>query len=100
MLVHTVLFWLKPELSDAQRATFIAEINSLSAIDCAEAVYIGSPCAEIPNRPVQEVTYDFALTVIFKDVAAHDIYQQHPSHKAFLATCAPLWRQVRIVDAD
>jgi len=43
MLVHTVFFWLKPELTQAQRAEFRRGVESLAAIPHVERVYVGAP---------------------------------------------------------
>jgi hypothetical protein len=51
MLVHTVYFWLKPELTPAQRAEFRQGIESLSGIPAVEAIYVGTPAAT-EKRPV------------------------------------------------
>ena len=40
-----------------------------------------------------------ACTVVFKDVAAHDAYQQHERHLAFVAENKNNWKQVRVFDS-
>lgn len=99
MLVHTVLFWLKEDLSEAQRAGFVEGLESLRRIQAAEAVHIGTP-AKTPERPVIDQSYDFCLTVLLTDLAAHDAYQEDPLHTAFLEEFRPCWETVRIYDAD
>jgi hypothetical protein len=99
MLVHTVLFWLKDELNEAQRAAFLAGLESLQGIAAAEAVYIGTP-AETPARPVIDTSYDYCLTVLLADMAAHDAYQVDPLHTGFLKQFKPAWKSVKIYDAD
>ena len=42
----------------------------------------------------------FALTVILKDIAAHDAYQEDPLHQTFIADNKELWKRVKIYDAD
>ena len=99
MLVHTVLFYLKEDLTPAQRQHFAAGVESLKGIKSAHAVYVGAPAKATASRPVVESNYDAALTVLFQDMATHDAYQVDPLHKTFLAQCGPLWRQVRVFDA-
>ena len=99
MLVHVVLFWLKDNLSDTQRSEFKAGLDSLTEIESAEAVYVGKPAATAA-RPVVDTSYDYCLTVIAKDVAAHDTYQVDPRHTAFIENFKPFWTQVKIYDAD
>jgi len=99
MLVHSVFFWLKPELDEAQRADFRNGVESLGGIEDAAAVYVGVPAATA-QRPVVDNTYDVALTVIVPDVAAHDRYQDHALHHAFLESYRGYWSRVQIYDAE
>ena len=99
MLVHTVYFWLKPELTAAQRADFRRGVESLSAIAAAEKIYIGTP-AGTEKRPIIDDSYSVALTVVCKDVAAHDAYQVDPIHKVFVDSFKTYWKRVQIYDAE
>ena len=99
MLVHTVLFWLKDDLDAEQRAQFRAGLDRLTTIESAAAVYVGSPAATA-ERPVVDTSYDFCLTVIAEDVAAHDAYQVDPRHTEFINTFKSQWQKVLIYDAD
>ena len=99
MLIHSVYFWLKPELTETQRADFRRGLDSLAGVRAAEKVYVGTP-APIPPRPVVDASYAFALTVVFKDLAGHDSYQVDPLHKAFLENFRTFWTKVQIYDAE
>ena len=99
MLVHTVFFWLKPELTAAQRADFRRGVESLAGIKSAEKVFVGAPAATEP-RPIIDRSYDVALTVIAKDVAAHDAYQVDPIHLAFVEGNKDLWTRVQVFDSQ
>jgi Stress responsive A/B Barrel Domain len=98
MLIHSVFFWLKPETTPALRAAMQQGLESLRAIQSAESVYIGIPAA-LPDRPVRDSSYAFALTVLFKDIAAHDAYQVDPLHKTFIQDHQPIWSRVQVYDA-
>lgn len=98
MLVHSVFFWLKSDLTPAQRDTFRRGLESLRAIKSVETLYIGAP-APTEQRPVIDHSYSAALTIVFQDVAAHDAYQVDPVHLAFVAECKTLWIRVQIYDA-
>ncbi len=99
MLVHTVIFWLKDNLKSIDREFFFSEVNTLGKISSVEEFHIGTP-ASTPERPVVENTYDCALTVVLKDLNAHDQYQVDPIHLAFIEECKDLWDKVIIYDAD
>lgn len=98
MLVHSVYFWLKSDLSDADKKAFREGLESLATIACTQAVYVGTPAPTV-KRPIIDSSYDFGLTVLFTDMAAHDQYQVHPTHKAFVANHSTKWDKLRIFDA-
>ena len=97
MLIHSVFFWLKPETTLAQCQAMRQGLESLRGIESVEAIYFGTP-APMPARAVRESSYAFGLTVIFKDIAAHDSYQTHPLHEAFNESFRPLWARVQVYD--
>lgn len=99
MLVHTVFFWLKPEATEAQRADFKQGVETLKAIAGVEHVYVGTP-AKVAARPVTDLSFTVGLTVICRDVAAHDAYQRDPIHQAFVAKYRELWSRVLVYDAE
>lgn len=99
MLVHNVFFWLRQDLDGAAITEFRTGLESLKTIKHAEAIYVGSP-ARVAERPVLDTSYDFCLTVILKDVAAHDAYQADETHQAFLAEHKEKFQQVKVYDAS
>lgn len=100
MLVHTVLFWLDKKLRDDQITEFRLGLETLKQIKSAETVHIGTPANTPPRPRVILSTYDFCLTVILKDIQAHDAYQVDPIHKQFVETYSSYWKRVRVYDAD
>ncbi len=99
MLSHIVVFWLKDDLSDAQRSEFRQGLESLKAIKSTRGVYIGAP-ANTADRPVIDNSYTFALTVLFDAVQDHDAYQVHQLHQAFVGQFGPYWSRVLIYDYE
>ncbi len=97
MFIHSVYFWLKPELSDDEKAKFRAGARSLLAIESVRHGFLGTPAPT--DRPVIDRSYSAALTVIFDDQAGHDAYQDHPIHDKFRLECADLWSKVLIYDS-
>lgn len=95
MFVHSVYFWLKPTETD--HAAFRAGVESLGAIDTVRAIYVGQPATT--DRPVIDRSYSFALTVVFDDLAGHDVYQDHPIHLDFVKNFGHCWDRVQIYDA-
>ena len=99
MLVHTVIFWLKNNLSNEERNTFFKEVATLGTIPSVEDFHLGTP-AQTPKRPVIDDSYDCAVTVVLQDLAAQDQYQIDPIHQEFIDTCSSFWERVVIYDAD
>jgi hypothetical protein len=99
MLIHSVYFWLKPGLTAAQRANFRTEVMKLAAVRTIGKIYVGAP-ASVPERSVTERSFDLALTVVFKDGAAHDAYQVDPIHLAFVDRNQSSWTRVQVFDSE
>jgi hypothetical protein len=99
MLVHTVIFWLKKDLTEDQKVVFTNEVKTLGEISSVESFHLGTP-APTPKRPVIEDSYDYAITVVLKDMYAHDDYQVDPIHLDFIDKCKDMWERVVIYDAD
>jgi hypothetical protein len=99
MLIHSVLFWLKPGITSAEREHFRSEVRKLSAIKATDKVYVGAP-ASIAKRDVTDRSFDIALTIVFKDGPAHDAYQVDPVHLAFVERNKATWTKVQIFDSE
>ena len=99
MLVHTVYFWLKPELTATQRADFRKGVESLGGIKAVDKIYVGVP-AKTEKRPIVDDSYSVALTVLCKNIAAHDAYQVDAIHLKFIADFKSFWSRVQIYDAE
>ncbi len=97
MLAHHVLFWLKADTSAEQINDFKDGLQSLEKITEIASIHIGTP-API-QRAVVDTSYTFSLSLLFKDLAAHDVYQIHEIHKAFLDKFRILFDKVIIYDA-
>lgn len=99
MLVHTVMFYLKPELTPERRAAFRQSLATLGSIPSMTTFYLGTP-AGVPPRPIIDLSFDFSITCVFKDVAAHNAYQVDPIHLKFIETQKECWARVQIYDAE
>ena len=99
MLIHAVFFWLKPDLSAAERANFRAEVKKLAAIPTIDRIFVAAP-AQIAKRDVTDRSFDVALTILFADGPAHDAYQVDPVHLAFVAGNKESWTKVQVYDSE
>lgn len=98
MFVHHVFFWLKAGLTDDQQKQFEKGVSTLLSIEHVKMGDVGRPAAT--DRPVIERSYSYSLLLVFEDHAAHDAYQPHPVHKAFVESCSHLWERVHIYDSE
>ena len=97
-LIHSVIFWLKEDLSEADRAAFRAGVESLRAVSSVKNMYIG-PVAPTEERGVVDNTYSIALIVHFADVAAQNAYQIAPIHLKFVEDHKDKWTKVVVYDS-
>lgn len=96
MIVHAVYFWLKPNITPEQLATFVEGVNTLRKISSVVHCWIGEPAST--DRPAIDRSYSYGLIVIFNDMTGHDAYQEDPIHRGFVERCRNLWSQVKIFD--
>ncbi|HEX8371216.1 MAG TPA: Dabb family protein [Chthoniobacterales bacterium] len=100
MLIHNVYFWLRKDLSAADRATFEQGVRALAALPYLERGFAGSP-APTDVRPVIDHSYDYAIALHFKSLADHDFYQKEcAEHTRFVSTYKSFWERVQIYDVE
>ena len=100
MFIHSALFWLRKDLTEAQRELFVSELRLLAKIPCLEHGYAGPP-AQTERRPVADHSFDFATSFHFKSLEDHTFYQTQCEHHArFVATCQSFWERVVIHDIE
>ena len=98
MIAHHVLFWLTADTTDTQKGAFLAGLKSLAQIEVVKHFHVGTPAAI--SRAVVDDTYTFSLLIFLEDLAAHDTYQTHDIHQAFLGSFKAHFEKVVIYDAD
>lgn len=97
---HNVFFWLKEEdKNEALIAEFEAGLGVISKISHVSVGGWGKP-AKVAPRPVVEDTYHYGLYCTFDGVPAHDAYQVHEDHVAFLNRFKPHFERVLVLDVE
>jgi len=96
-IIHHVFFWLERPGSADDRDALIAGLRLLGRIDVIRSLEIGVP-ASTEQRDVVDSSFDVSELMLFDNVADQKIYQDHPIHKEFVATCGHLWRKVVVYD--
>jgi hypothetical protein len=98
MLGHMVFFTLK-ESTPENRDKLVAACDKYLGDHDGTIHYSAGVVAEDFDRPVNVRDFDVALHVVFKDKAAHDVYQTHPRHLQFIDENKETWKQVRVFDS-
>lgn len=99
MYIHSVYFWLKPELTKEQHQAFTAGLATLRKLEVVNRLYIGTP-APSDDSSIVDSSYSYGLVVEFNDQAGHDVYIPHPLHLAFVEKFSSYWTKVLIYDFD
>ncbi len=100
MFIHSALFWLRKDLTEAQRELFVSELRLLAKLPYLEHGYAGPP-AQTERRPVADHSFDFATSFHFKSLEDHTFYQTQCEHHArIVATCQSFWERVVIHDIE
>ncbi len=100
MLLHSVYFWVKDDVSEQKKKDFEQGLTDLvSNVKEVSKAEIGVP-ASTDDRGVVDLSFAFALIVWFKDIGDHNIYQEHAAHKKFIEDFSSLWEKVIVYDSD
>lgn len=96
-IVHHVFFWLKNPGSAADRDALIAGLRKLATVDVVRSLQIGVP-ASTEQRDVVDSSFQVSELMVFDSLADQQTYQDHPTHKDFIAKCGHLWGKVIVYD--
>lgn len=99
MFHHTVHFWLRDDLTDAQRSNFIAAVKALGKSPHVATCRVGLPAGT--DREVVDNSYDVQLLCTFDTPADHDAYEspEDETHARFIDTYSTFWTRVLIYDS-
>jgi hypothetical protein len=98
MIGHMVYFTLKDN-SDAAKKKLLRACKEYLTNHEGEIFFGVGTLAQGLNRAVNDRDWDVALHVVFKDLPAHDKYQEHPRHLQFIAENKDNWKKVRVFDS-
>ncbi len=97
-LSHVVFFKLK-ESTPANREQLVRGCQQYLRGHEGTVYFSSGVIAEELSRDVNDKDFDVSLIVVFRNKAAHDVYQTHPRHLKFIEECSELWSQVRVFDS-
>ena len=99
MLGHMVYFALKDRSPAAVEKLLAGAKKHLTGHPGTVFFAVGVVAADL-NRPVNQTDFDVALQLIFASRQAHDEYQSHARHVAFVEEQKANWDRVRVFDAN
>lgn len=94
--IHTVFFWLKEGVTEAERKAFEQGMNDLGQAPTISQYYYGKPAGT--PREVVDNSYDYAWILHFASAADQDAYQVDPIHQVFIDKYNHLWERVQVYD--
>ncbi len=98
LLSHDVYFSLKAP-SQATTTELVAACKKYLAGHPGTIWFAVGPIAGEFRREVNDLGFDVALHVVFKNKAAHDQYQTSERHLEFISKNKDLWKSVRVFDS-
>lgn len=98
MIGHMVYFKLKDASPAAQKKLVDACYKYLTKHD-GEVYFAAGTLAADLKREVNDRDWDVGLHIVFRDMKAHDTYQDHPRHNQFIDENKDNWAKVRVFDS-
>ena len=97
-VAHIVFFDLVDDSDEARQNLIASAKNHLSGHDGTIYFSVGI-IGEGFDRPVNDHDFSVALHVVFENKAAHDVYQTHERHVAYIEENKANWKRVRVFDS-
>ena len=97
-MIHTVYFWLKEELTEAERSNFVAGARALATAPTVLHFYGGGP-APTEERDVTDHSFDYSIHLHFASVPDQKLYQDDPVHLKFVEEQAHKFATVKVFDS-
>ena len=98
MIGHMVYFSLKDNSPGAKQKLVEACKKYLTKHE-GEVYFGAGVLAETLKREVNDVDWDVALHLVFRDMKAHDAYQTAKRHQQFIDENKDNWKKVRVFDS-
>ena len=97
-LAHNVFFRLK-DSSAAKVEELVAACKKYLNVQPGIVFFAAGTLVPDLDRDVNDRDWHVGLHLVFIDKAAHDAYQDDPTHNRFVAEMKPNWAGVRVFDS-
>lgn len=97
-IVHSVYFWLNPDLSKQEVEDFKAFFEELRKIPNIKSLEIGQSANTNP-RDVVDNSFTYHLIVKFDTMDAINVYETHPIHLEAIEKFKHNWIKVEVKDS-
>ncbi|HWG44206.1 MAG TPA: Dabb family protein [Gemmataceae bacterium] len=98
LLVHNVYFSLY-DRSTAARTRLLEACRKHLPGHAGIVFFACGVLADELRREVNDHDFDVGLHIVFRDQAAHDVYQESAAHQRFIAENKETWKRVRVFDS-
>lgn len=97
-VAHNVFFQLK-DRSPAKVEELVAACKKYLNVQPGIVFFAAGTLVSELAREVNDRDWDVGLHLVFVDKAAHDAYQDDPTHNQFIAEMKGNWAKVRVFDS-
>ena len=98
MIVHNVFFSLADN-TPTGKENFVEACKKFLSKHEGLVFFAAGPRGEQFSREVNDQEFDVAITLVFKNKAAHDKYQDSEPHQQFIKEWKPSMKKVRVFDS-
>jgi len=95
---HSLLFWLKPELTSVEKENFVNFFEGLKKLSYVKNLRYGTP-AHSAARPVLDATYTYHATMEFNSQDELDAYGKLPGHVKLIQEYSKFWNKMAVHDS-
>ena len=95
MFLHNVHYWLRPDLTPAEKEIFLNGIADLRKLRSVRQSWFGPPAG---SDAMADRSFDYSIVLDLGDVAGHDDFQSDPAHQSIKDRIGGSWSRILIYD--
>lgn len=95
MFLHNVQYWLRADLTPAEKEVFLRGIADLMKLRSVRQAWFGPPAGA---DAMADRTFDYSIVLDLGNVAGHDAFQADPAHQGIRDAIGKSWDRLLIYD--